>query len=117
MRLTASILIATLSLVACADNGKSVKSEDLDLGKNGEAAYRQNCARCHETGEQGAPRTGYPDDWEVRSSLWQAVLMEHAKKGFYDMPARGGNTDLPDDVVNAAAQYMLEQTFPNMPKD
>lgn len=117
MRLTASILIAAFFLAACAHNGKGVKSEDSVTGINGEAAYQQNCARCHGTGEQGAPRTGHPDDWEVRSSLWQAVLMEHAKKGFLDMPARGGDTELPDDVVNAAAQHMLEQTFPNMPKD
>jgi cytochrome c5 len=33
------------------------------------------------------------------------------------MPARGGNTELPDDVVNAAAEYMLEQTFPDRAED
>lgn len=117
MRLTASLLIAAFSLVGCADNGKGVRGEDGDSAANGETAYRQNCARCHETGEHGAPRTGRPDEWEVRSSLWQAVLMEHAKKGFLDMPARGGNPDLPDEVVDAAAEYMLERTFPNRPKD
>ena len=117
MRLSAFILIAALSLAACADNGKGVKSAAGDTAVTGETAYRQNCARCHETGANGAPRTGHPEQWEVRSSLWQAVLMEHAKSGFLDMPARGGNPELPDDVVNSAAQYMLERTFPDMPKD
>ena len=117
MRLTASILIAAVSLAACAGNGRDDASEAADIAISGATAYQENCARCHAAGEHGAPRTGKPDDWEVRSSLWQAVLMEHAKQGFFDMPARGGNPQLPDDVVNAAAQYMLEQTFPNMPKD
>jgi cytochrome c5 len=43
--------------------------------------------------------------------------MDHAKTGYFDMPARGGKTELPDDVVNAAAQYMLEFTFPDRLKD
>ena len=33
------------------------------------------------------------------------------------MPARGGKTNLPDEIVDAAAEYMLEKTFPNRPKD
>jgi cytochrome c5 len=117
MKTTASLLMAALALVACADTDKAVRADGHDTAINGEAAYQQSCARCHETGKHGAPRAGHPEDWEVRSSLWQAVLMEHAKKGFLDMPARGGNPELPDDVTNAAAQYMLEQTFPNLPKD
>ena len=84
---------------------------------NGEAAYLEYCATCHEDGMFGAPRMGEPMDWEVRSSLWQAVLMEHAKQGYYDMPARGGRSDLPDEVVNAAAEYMLENTYRDRPKD
>jgi cytochrome c5 len=121
--MTASILIAACSLAACAGNGngngngREDIAESSDIAINGASAYQEYCARCHESGTDSAPRTGHPEDWEVRSSLWQAVLMEHAKKGFLDMPARGGNAQLPDDVVNAAAQYMLEQTFPNMPRD
>lgn len=84
---------------------------------NGEAAYLEYCATCHEDGMFGAPRMGEPMDWEVRSSLWQAVLMEHARQGYYDMPARGGRSDLPDDIVDAAAEYMLENTYPERPKD
>jgi cytochrome c5 len=84
---------------------------------DGQAAYVEHCAGCHETGMMGAPREGEPDDWQGRSDLWQAVLMEHAKTGFFEMPARGGKSDLPDDVVSAAAEYMLEITFPDRPKD
>jgi cytochrome c5 len=84
---------------------------------SGLEAYNMVCARCHETGLDGAPVTGNPADWKNRSDLWQAVLMEHAKAGYLDMPAKGGEEALSDWTINAATQYMLEITFPNRPRD
>lgn len=84
---------------------------------SGVEAYESTCAHCHDTGLNGAPVTKNPADWENRSPLWQAVLMEHAKDGYFSMPAKGGNPDLPDLTVSAAAEYMLEITFPNLPPD
>ncbi len=116
MRWIATALAAGLMLSACAlnDDGAGAPAE---VTTNGEAAYLEYCARCHDEGIFGAPRTGQPQDWQNRSKLWQAVLMEHAKEGYLDMPARGGKADLPDEVVNAAAEYMLEQTFCEWPCD
>ena len=116
MRLTATVLVTGLLLSGCALNSDD-KAKAADEGINGEAAYLEYCAACHEQGMFGAPREGEPRDWESRSSLWQAVLMEHTKEGYFDMPARGGTTNLPDEVVNAAAEYMLETTFSDRPKD
>ena len=120
MKSTARIIVATaftaLVLAGCALGNKDGGASDAST-INGEAAYLEYCATCHEDGMFGAPRMGEPMDWEVRSSLWQAVLMEHAKQGYYDMPARGGRSDLPDEVVNAAAEYMLENTYRDRPKD
>lgn len=82
-----------------------------------EEAYAAACARCHDTGVDGAPMTRNPADWENRSHLWQAVLSEHAKDGYFGMPAKGGNPELPDITVSKAAEYMLEITFPNRPRD
>ena len=118
MRLTAITMIAGLGLAACAHNGDDVvPAAASDDAVNGEAAYLEHCAGCHETGMLGAPREGNPTDWEGRSKLWQGVLMEHAKTGYFDMPPKGGKTHLPDEVVDAAAEYMLEKTFPNRPQD
>ena len=118
MRFTLTTLAACLALAACAHQEDGAgKTLVADEPINGEAAYIEHCAACHETGMLGAPREGNPEDWEHRSKLWQAVLMEHAKTGYFEMPARGGKTHLPDDVVNAAAEYMLEITFPNRPED
>lgn len=115
------ILAATTLLAACAQTGntRDEKSEakSAAVAANGEAAFVDHCAVCHETGMLGAPRAGEPEDWQGRSTLWQAVLMDHARTGYYDMPPRGGKTDLPDEVVDAAAEYMLEMTFRNRPGD
>ncbi len=80
-------------------------------------AYNKVCAGCHETGVDGAPVPGDPTEWEGRSPLWQAVLMEHAKAGYLEMPAKGGEDELSDWTLNAATQYMLEKTYPDHPRD
>lgn len=83
----------------------------------GEDVYQWACAACHATGEQGAPRIGDRDAWTDRSPLWSAVLLEHAKQGYLEMPAKGGHPYLGDRAVEAAGEYMLGVTFPEMPRD
>jgi cytochrome c5 len=118
MRQTVFLIAAGFAFGACANQSAEPQAGAAPAAAtDGEQAYVEHCAGCHETGMLGAPREGEQQDWEGRSDLWQAVLMDHAKTGYFDMPARGGNTELPDDVVNAAAQYMLESTFPSRLKD
>lgn len=78
----------------------------------GQRVYEKNCARCHERGRKGAPIVGDRDAWAARSFLWVAVLEEHAKNGYLDMPPRGGNPHLSDEEVSAAVEYMLMMTHP-----
>ena len=80
-------------------------------------AYERACADCHDTGRGGAPRTGDPLAWTDRSALWEAVLFEHAQKGYFEMPAHGLDGRFSDEEVAAAAQYMLEITHPDRPRD
>ena len=87
--------------------------EELEIP--GSEAYKLVCAACHETGKNGAPRMGDADAWSGRSSHWEAVLFEHAKSGFMEMPAKGGKIELSDRSVVAAAEYMLSITFPDRP--
>jgi len=118
MRQIVFLIVAGFLLAACAHNRDEAATTAYDgVSIDGEAAYKENCAVCHETGMMGAPREGEATDWEGRSNLWQAVLMDHAKTGYFEMPARGGKSDLPDEVVDAAAEYMLEITFLDRPKD
>ncbi len=116
--------VGALLLAGCAGDAAQRPLQDSDtpvtgdtLAINGERVYNQVCAGCHETGMLGAPIAGSQEDWANRSQLWDAVLFDHAITGYLEMPAKGGRTDLPDDLVRAAAEYMLRMTFPDRPQD
>ena len=119
------LMILSLAAIcsACnqADTG-SAKSGSADeqavpVHVTPNVAYEHACANCHETGMNGAPRTGDPEAWAGRSALWEAVLFEHAQKGYFKMPAHGLDGRFSDEEVAAAAQYMLEITHPDRPRD
>ncbi len=93
------------------------KEQDKPVHVTPSVAYEHACADCHEEGRDGAPRTGDPEAWAGRSALWEAVLFEHAEKGYFDMPAHGLDGRFSDDEVALAAQYMLEITHPDRPRD
>ena len=123
------LAFGTVFLVACASGGSEsspVSSEPVaqeaplawteryfQLGKE---TYKSTCALCHDEGKEDAPKIGDRDAWSSRSQLWSAVLLEHAKDGYLEMPAKGGNPELTDRLVEAAGEYMLSVTFPELPR-
>ncbi len=121
------VAICGLCMVACKEDsavsaGAAGTQPDMAAAASGEEleipggeAYQMVCASCHETGQHGAPRTGDADAWSGRSPHWEAVLFEHAKGGYMEMPAKGGKTELSDRSVVAAAEYMLSITYPDRP--
>lgn len=76
---------------------------------NGEATYNSACFSCHAAGVAGAPKLGDAPEWETRLSKGTEVLYDHSINGFNAMPAKGGFTNLSDEQVRAAVDYMLEQ--------
>ena len=116
-------VLLVLALAACSqeagdDNQPAAPVEAAplaaDVRLSGKEAYDLVCAECHEEGLNGAPRTGDREAWAGRSWLWEAVLFEHAKEGYENMPARGGDESLDDTTVEMAAEYMLTRTFPEL---
>lgn len=107
-------LAAVIALTAISTAISSHASERL---QDGQRAYEAICASCHESGEDDAPVTGNKEDWVDRSSLWEAVLFEHADKGYINMPARGDTDYATQYDVGAAAEYMLTVTHPELPRD
>jgi len=83
----------------------------------GQEVYEAACASCHDHGEGSAPAIGDRAAWSDRSDLWTAVLAEHARAGYLAMPEKGGHSELTDDDVSAAVEYMLLKTFPERPRD
>ena len=117
--MTRTIFLAATALLvgSCATDDAADTNFEVTSTGYGEQAYNEYCAGCHETGMLGAPVVGESEDWESRSDLWDAVLFDHAITGYLEMPAKGGRNDLPDDVVKAAAEYMLQITYPDRPQD
>jgi cytochrome c5 len=88
-----------------------------DRLEEGRLAFAEYCSGCHENPATNAPTAGEKRDWADRSQLWEAVLFEHAQKGYLEMPAKGGAEEATDYDVEAAAEYMLTVTHPEMPHD
>ena len=85
----------------------------LEVPKDGPALYDAVCKTCHETGLAGAPKTGDRALWGPRVAQGKPTLYEHALKGYTGkagaMPAKGGRTDLGDDLIKAGVDYLVEQ--------
>ncbi len=105
-----ALAIALLAVAGTA----SAQSDRLEEGR---LAFDKHCAQCHENTATEAPTAGDKGDWTSRSQLWEAVLFEHAEKGYLEMPPKGGAMDATDYEVEAAAEYMLTVTHPEMPHD
>jgi len=114
-----------LSLAACdaPETSTTIDPETLatetrsghaELGK---PIYESRCASCHDEGISGAPTIGDADTWSGRSPLWMAVLAEHAKKGYLKMPAQMGDDNVAHADIEAATEYMLSRTYPDLPVD
>jgi cytochrome c5 len=121
-RLIASLFLVWM-LAGCTESGTGgaalaqAQAEDMDTALEiGQRAYEDLCAGCHEEGLNGAPKTGDLAAWEGRSWLWEAVLFEHARSGYNEMPAKGGDSLLDEATVTKAAEYMLALTYPDMPR-
>jgi cytochrome c5 len=73
----------------------------------GKGVFDTACVACHVTGVAGAPKAGDKAAWGARMAKGNALLYDHALKGFNAMPAKGGNTTLADADVKAAVDYMV----------
>jgi cytochrome c5 len=92
---------------APAASATPVVASAADAGK---ALYNSTCVACHGAGIAGAPKVGDKLAWAARIGQGNAVLYQHALKGFQGkagvMPPKGGST-APDADVQAAVDYMV----------
>lgn len=83
----------------------------MAIPKDGAGVFETTCKACHGLGIAGAPKAGDHGAWAPRMAKGKATLYEHALKGFTGtsgvMPAKGGRTDLNDDLIKAAVDHMM----------
>jgi cytochrome c5 len=79
--------------------------------KSGTELFEAVCKTCHATGLAGAPKAGDKAAWGPRIAQGKPTLYQHALNGFNGktgmMPAKGGRTDLPDDLIKQGVDYMV----------
>lgn len=109
-----NLLLSLICSLTALTGQAAPPSERLEDGRQ---AFEKHCRKCHDNPASGAPAASDKGDWENRSQLWQAVLTEHAKEGYLEMPARGGAQGASDYEVEAATEYMLTISHPEMPHD
>jgi len=77
----------------------------------GETVYNQACVACHGAGIAGAPKFGDAAAWAPRIAQGPDTLHTHAIQGFQGkagyMPPKGGRTDLSDQSVINAVDYIV----------
>ena len=77
---------------------------------DGPGVYAAACTACHGAGIGGAPKTGDAAAWAPRIAQGKATLYKHAIEGFQGaagvMPAKGGRTDISDELIQAAVDHM-----------
>jgi cytochrome c5 len=82
--------------------------------RKGAQVVQAHCAKCHNTGVDGAPRIGNHDDWipRVQRARGFDLLVSSAIHGHGPMPARGGFADVTDAEIRAAIIYMYHPDRP-----
>jgi cytochrome c5 len=89
-----------------------VQTVAADMG--GEEVYDQACVACHGAGIAGAPKIADKGAWASRIAQGMDTLHKHAIEGYTGksgvMPPKGGRTDLSDQSIINAVDYMVAQS-------
>lgn len=107
------VLMGSAELAAAA-TAQVATPERVPTQLSGPQVYNETCFACHAPpGNAGAPPVGDADAWADRVAKGKDTLIQHALNGFQGdsgfMPAKGGRTDLSDEEITSAVDYMLGQ--------
>ena len=98
MKKMTTVILAGTALLAFAATAQAEP--------DGEAVYNSACMACHMTA--GAPIMGDVGAWAPRLEKGIDELYANSINGIGAMPPKGGFTNLSDEEVNAAVDYMLK---------
>ena len=89
-------------------------AEPVPTAMSGPQVYNAACVACHGPGIGGAPKNGDVAAWASRLAQDRATLNRHAIEGFQGdagyMPPKGGRTDLSDEEILAAVDFMVSES-------
>lgn len=82
---------------------------DNDRVSRGAEIYHQVCARCHNDGEQGAPKLSDKKSWSKRIRQGTRELVKNTVIGKSNMPLWGGDSRLSRNQLKDAIHFMIHQ--------
>lgn len=92
----------------------AAEPEPVEAAMSGPQVYNAACLMCHGNGVGGAPIVGDSAQWAPRIGQGIDVLKQHAIQGFTGsagyMPPKGGRTDLSDEEIGAAVEFMVDES-------
>ncbi|HKB53837.1 MAG TPA: c-type cytochrome [Ramlibacter sp.] len=92
-----------------------VANGSTSVVRTSESIVRSQCAQCHESGTQGAPKIGDRAAWTPRLAKGLDALVASAVHGHGPMPARGGMPELSETDLRGAIVYMFNYGLPPVP--
>lgn len=107
------MLAAVLATCALAAHGQEeYPTFDEPHLRSGRDVWLGTCAACHTSDIAGAPQVTDAAAWAPRLRQNKNVLYQHALEGLHgemgtEMPPRGGNSELSDEQVKSAVDYMV----------
>ena len=104
----ASVKITSEPTMTTLQVEETVAAVDV-ASEGGEKVYQQACLMCHGAGVANSPITGDTAAWSDRIAQGRDKMVSNAINGIGVMPAKGGQTQLSDDEVALAVDYMIRQ--------
>jgi cytochrome c5 len=104
----ATVKITSEPAIATLQEDESVMVIEK-VPEGGEKIYQQACLMCHEAGVAGSPMTGDKAVWAARIDQGRDKLVKSAIEGIGVMPPKGGQSQLSDDEVASAVDFMIQQ--------
>lgn len=105
----ASIRITSEPSIATLQEDESGVVVEVAI-EGGELIYQQACQMCHEAGVAGSPMIGDAAAWAARMEQGRDKLVSNAIGGIGVMPPKGGQSQLSDEEVASAVDFMIQQT-------
>ena len=104
----ASIKITSEPAIATLQEDESVVVVEVST-EGGQLIYQQACQMCHEAGVAGSPMIGDSAAWAVRIEQGRDKLVSNAIDGIGVMPPKGGQSQLSDEEVASAVDFLIQQ--------
>lgn len=104
----ASIKITSEPAIATLQEDESVVVIEVST-EGGQLIYQQACQMCHEAGVAGSPIIGDSAAWAARMEQGRDKLVSNAIDGIGVMPPKGGQSQLSDQEVASAVDFLIQQ--------